>query len=48
MIRKIPFTQIGKTFNVSDNAIRRWCEKYHLPKTKTEIKKYTDEEWEKI
>lgn len=48
LIRTIPFIQIGKMFNVSDNAIRKWCIKYNLPKTKKEIKSYSDEEWEKL
>ncbi len=48
LIRTIPFIQIGKMFNVSDNAIRKWCIKYNLPKTKKEIKSYSNEEWEKI
>lgn len=48
LIRSVPFTQIGKTFNVSDNAIRKWCDKYNLPRKSTDIKKYTDIEWELI
>lgn len=46
LIRKVPFTQIGKQFGVSDNAIRKWCDKYNLPRKTGEIKKYTDEEWD--
>ena len=45
LIRILPFTTIGKQFNVSDNAIRKWCIKFNLPKTKKEIKQYSDEEW---
>ena len=48
LIRTTSFTQIGKQFNVSDNAIRKWCIKYNLPKTVKEIKSYSDEEWELI
>lgn len=48
MIRKDSFLSIGKKFNVSDNAIRKWCDKYNLPRLKSEIKKYSDEEWSKI
>jgi hypothetical protein len=33
---------------MTDNGIRRWCEHYDLPRTKKEINKYTDEEWELI
>lgn len=44
-IRTISFLQIGKEFEVSDNAIRKWCDKYNLPRTKKEINSYTDEEW---
>ena len=48
MIRHIPFLQIGIKYNVSDNAIRKWCINYGLPSKKSEIKKISDEEWEKI
>lgn len=45
MIRTIPFTHIAKKYNVSDNAIRKWCKSENLPSKVNEIKKYTDEEW---
>ena len=48
LIRNTSFLQIGKQFNVSDNAIRKWCDKFNLPKTKTKIKSYSDEEWKLI
>lgn len=48
LIRTTPFTKIGLKYGVSDNAIRKWCENYNLPKKSSEIKKYSDEEWELI
>lgn len=48
LIRTLPFTQIGEKFGVTNNAVRKWCDKYHLPRTKKEIKEYTDKEWEAI
>lgn len=48
LIRSTPFTQIGKRFGVSDNAVRKWCDKYHLPRRSSEIKKYSNEDWSKI
>ena len=48
LIRFYPMLQIGKKFNVSDNAIRNWCKGYELPYKVSEIKKYTDEEWKLI
>lgn len=48
LIRTVPFTEIGKKYLVSDNAVRKWCDKYNLPRKVSEIKKITDEEWEKI
>lgn len=48
LIRTKPFTQIGKDFNITDNGIRKWCDKFNLPRTKKEIKNYSNEEWEKI
>ena len=47
-IRKLPFTQIGQKYNISDNAVRKWCIAYNLPKTKKEINSYSDAEWRKI
>lgn len=34
------FTQVGKKYGVSDNAIRKWCIAYGLPKTIKEIKNF--------
>lgn len=48
LIRTESFLSIGRIFNVSDNAIRKWCIAENLPKSKTEIKKISDEDWEKI
>ena len=48
LIRSTPFTQIGIKFGVSDNAIRKWCDKFNLPRKVSEIKQYSDEEWSKI
>lgn len=48
LIRIMPFTQIGNKFGVSDNAVRKWCDKYNLPRKSREIKNFTDEEWQKI
>lgn len=45
LIRTNPFTTIGSMFHVSDNAVRKWCDSYHLPRTKKEINSYTEEEW---
>lgn len=45
LIRNFPFTQIGRQFNVSDNAIRKWCYAEKLPVKKSEINKYSEEEW---
>lgn len=47
-IRTMPFLQIGKEYDVSDNAIRKWCDTYGLPRKSSEIKSISDEEWEKI
>jgi len=48
LIRTVPFTTIGTKYGVSDNAIRKWCDKFGLPRKKTEINKYSEEEWSKI
>lgn len=48
LIRSEPFTKIGERFKITDNAIRKWCDTYKLPRTKKEINSYSNEEWEKI
>lgn len=48
LIRTKPFTQIGKMYGVSDNSIRKWCDIENLPRRKTDINNYTNEEWELI
>lgn len=48
LIRKLPFTTIASNYGVSDNAIRKWCDSYNLPRKKTQIKTFSDKEWSKI
>ncbi len=48
LIRTKSFLEIGRMFNVTDNAIRKWCDYYFLPRKKSEIKNYSDEQWELI
>ena len=45
LIRTTPFVQIGKMFNVSDNAIKKWCASMNLPSRVKDINIYSDEEW---
>lgn len=47
-IREMPFLQIGKLYEVSDNAVRKWCQSYNLPSRVTDIKMISDEDWVKI
>lgn len=48
LLRSTSFVEIGRQYNVSDNAIRKWCIGYNLPSRKKDIKNYTDEEWETL
>lgn len=48
LIRTKPFTHIGKQYGITDNAIRKWCDGYELPRRKKDIKSYTDEEWDLV
>ena len=47
-IRECSFVSLGKKYGISDNAVRKWCEIYNLPKQKRIINSYTNEEWEEI
>lgn len=42
------FTMIGEEYGRTDNAIRKWCDSYSLPRKKSDINRFTDEEWELI
>jgi len=48
LIRTTPFTTIAKKYNVTDNAIRKWCIGYKLPSKKKEISAISDKDWEKL
>ena len=34
------FTQIGKVFRITDNAIRKWCKKFGFPTHRKELQEY--------
>ena len=44
-IRTMSFLAIGRYYDVSDNAIRKWCKSYNLPSKVSDIKKISDEDW---
>ena len=48
LIRTVPFVKIGEMYGVSDNAIRKWCDFYNLPRKVREIKKINELDWEKL
>lgn len=47
-IRNNSFLALSKKYEVSDNAIRKWCKVYNLPYKKRDIDGYTEEEWYNI
>lgn len=48
-IRNQSFDSIAKEYGFkSGNTVKKWCKKLNLPYLKSEINKYTDEEWELI
>lgn len=48
LIRNNSFLSIGRKYGVSDNAIKKWCKSESLPHKKSDIKNFSDSEWEKI
>lgn len=48
LIRTQPFTKIAEKYKVTDNAIRKWCDSFTLPRRKKDIELYTDQEWKEI
>lgn len=45
LIRTQTFESIGRMYGVDGNAVRKWCDKENLPRTKKEINTYSDEDW---
>lgn len=48
LVREQSFVSIGRLYDVSDNAVRKWCDAYCLPRTKSTINKYSNEDWERL
>lgn len=48
LIRNVSFVEIGRQYNVTDGAIKKWCDGYNLPRKKKDIKLISDEEWQNI
>lgn len=42
------FVAVGKLYGVSDKAVVQWCISYKLPHLRSEIKKYTVEDWNQL
>lgn len=40
-IKSMPFTEVAKIYNVTDNCIRKWCKRLNLPYRKKDIKQFT-------
>ena len=48
LIRKQSFLEIGRLYGVSDNSIRKWCKAEKLPTKKSDIKQFSDKDWDLI
>lgn len=48
LIRTETFTDIGRKYGINDNSVRKWCDKFGLPRRKLDIEKFTDDEWKLI
>lgn len=46
LMNNISFVEIGKKFDVSDNTVRKWCQKFGLPYKTSVVKSLTVEKWE--
>lgn len=48
LIRTTPFTTIATQYGVTDNAVRKWCDSYNLPRRVGDIQKISEEDWKGI
>lgn len=44
-IRSMSMLAVARKYNVTDNAVRKWCDSMSLPRRVSDIKSYSDEEW---
>ena len=44
-IRSMSMVAVARKYNVTDNAVRKWCDSMSLPRKVSDIKSYSDEEW---
>lgn len=42
------FVGVGRIFNVTDNAVRKWCKKYNLPFKTSAIKALSENDWDSL
>lgn len=47
-LRLYSFLKLGEKYNVTDNAVRKWCKQYNLPHSSMVIKKYNDTDWDSL
>lgn len=45
LIRNKTFAEIGRMYGVDGNSVKKWCDKYNLPRLKREINLISDEDW---
>lgn len=48
IIYNTSFEEIGRSFNVTGNTVKKWCKKFNLPYKRSDIVLYTKEEWDKL
>lgn len=48
LLKKESFCEIGRRYNVTDNAVRKWCDAYSLPRRRVDIISLSDSEWENL
>lgn len=46
LIRTSSFSEIGRTYDVDGNTIKKWCKLHDLPFRKLDIDKISDKDWE--
>lgn len=48
LVRKFTFVEVASMYGVTDNAVKKWCAHYGLPKRRKDISTYSDEEWKEL
>ena len=44
----VSYEEIGRRYSITGGAVKKWCKALNLPYLRSEINKYSSEEWKLV